>query len=238
MKLTREGLELIKAHEGLRLDAYKCPGGEWTIGYGHTSRAGAPEVTKGMTIDLGEAARILSRDLEKFCGFVEHAVKVELTPNQYSALVSFCFNVGPEQFKKSSVLKVVNAKQFDLVPARLALWNKADGKVMPGLVRRRADEGKLFMKEQANELTVEITPNMNVQPITGKPPLTSTTNMAAVAVGAAGATSTVAQVTTDFNVIKDNIGPNTFAIVLGAVILIGAAWIIYQRVLKSKEDGV
>lgn len=237
MKLTREGLELIKAHEGLRLEAYRCPGGEWTIGYGHTSRAGDPKVIKGMTIDTGEAQRILVRDLQKFCGFVEQAVKVPLTPNQYSALVSFCFNVGPENFKKSSVLKAVNSKQFDLVPARLALWNKADGKVLPGLVKRRADEGKLFMSD-TKTAAIEITPETVVTPQTGKPMLASTTNIAAVAVGAAGATSTAAQVTSDMNVIKENIGPETFALVLGAVMLIGLGWIVYQRWLKSKTEGV
>ena len=237
MKITREGLDLIKAHEGLRLEAYKCPGGEWTIGYGHTSLAGDPKVVRGMTIDTGEANSILVRDLQKFCGFVDSAVKVPLTPNQYSALVSFCFNVGPENFKGSSVLKMVNAKKFDLVPARLALWNKADGKVLPGLVRRRAEEGALFLSDSKTAL-VEMTPETVITPQVGKPVYASTTNIAAVAVGAAGATSTAAQVTSDMGVIKDNIGPNTFAIGLGVIILIGVAWIIYQRCLKSKQDGI
>jgi lysozyme len=145
MKINVAGLALIKAHEGRRLEAYKDPVGIWTIGYGHTSAAGAPKVSPGMKITEAEAERILRNDLAKFERAVADAVSVPLNDNQFSALVSFCFNVGPGGFRRSSVLRCVNDRQFDLVPGRLALWNKGGGKVLRGLVRRRMEEGELFM---------------------------------------------------------------------------------------------
>lgn len=161
MQLTHAGLELIKAHEGLRLKAYKCPAGVWTIGYGHTSAAGRPTVTPSFKITVEEAEAILRNDLKKFEDVVKRLVKVELTDNQFSALVSFVYNVGEGNFAKSSVLKALNSKQFDLVPSKLALWNKGNGKVLPGLVKRRAAEAALFMSDKDEEVihpSTEVTP--------------------------------------------------------------------------------
>ena len=235
MQITREGLELIKAHEGLRLKAYRCPAGVWTIGYGHTSAAGNPIVTPGMTIDKDEAERILRSDLTKFEAVVKKLVKVNLTPNQYSATVSFVYNVGETNFAKSSVLKVINSKQFDLVPAKLALWNKGGGKVLPGLVRRRAEEGALFASDGVDD---SVEPNTDVKPSTGKSAMSSTTNIAAGAVGVAGVTSTVAQVSDNMKSIKDNIGPEVFAYGLAAVVILGVIWIVMERIKKSRNEGV
>lgn len=235
MELTPEGLELIKDYEGLRTKAYKCPAGVWTIGYGHTSAAGAPEVKAGMEINKIEAENLLMRDLRSYEKAVKDAVKVDLSPSQYSALVSFCFNVGPAAFRKSSVLTAVNQKRFDLVPSRLALWNKGNGKVLPGLVKRRSAEGDLFMRPVIGP---DVEPSTKVTPTRGKPVLASTTNMAAAGMAVAGVTSTLAQVTGDLNTVKDNIGPNTFFLILGGIIVIGAVYIIYERFLKSKNEGV
>jgi lysozyme len=235
MQITREGLDMIKAHEGLRLKAYKCPSGVWTVGYGHTSAAGSPFVKPDMTIDEAEAERILRSDLAKFEAVVKRLVKVSLTNNQYSAIVSFVYNVGETNFAKSSVLKCINAKQFDLVPAKLALWNKGGGKVLKGLVRRRAEEGALFASHDADD---SVEPDTNVQPSTGKSAMSSTTNIAAGAVGVAGVTSTVAQVSDNMKSIKDNIGPEVFAYGLAAVVVIGVIWIVMERIKKSKNEGV
>lgn len=235
MQLTRAGLDLIKRHEGLRLTAYLCPAGKWTIGYGHTSAAGLPIVKKGMKIGQAEADRILLDDLKVFEAYVTNAVKVKLSPSQYSALVSFCYNVGPTYFNKSSVLKAVNTKRFDQVPSRLALWNMGGGRVLPGLVKRRADEGNLFMSGVIGE---DVYPSTQVTPVSGKPILASTTNLAAIGIGAAGATSTIAQITGDIGNIKDNIGAEMFTLILGAIIVLGAGYIVYQRYIKSKSEGV
>lgn len=235
MQLTSAGLELIKTHEGLRLKAYKCPSGVWTIGYGHTSAAGGLEVNEKTVITQAGAEHLLRLDLENFEDIVRKAVKVELTDNQFSALVSFVYNVGETNFRKSSVLSVVNQKRFDLVPAKLALWNKGGGKVLPGLVRRRADEAALFM---ANTEEAEVLPDTQVKAAVGKPVVTSTTNIAASAVGVAGLTGAAAQVSDHIQSIKEDVGPELFAYGIAAVVLIGVIWIIIERVKKSKNEGV
>jgi lysozyme len=148
--LNAAGLELIKAFEGLRFTAYRDAVGVWTIGYGHTDMTGKPpRVRAGLRITEGEAEEILRSDLEVYEDAVRAAVTVDLNDNQYSALVSFTYNVGPGNLLKSSVLARVNARRFDQVPARLMLWNRAGGKVLRGLTRRRAAEGELFMRAPA-----------------------------------------------------------------------------------------
>lgn len=148
-KLNKASMKLIKHFEGWRSKSYKDPAGIWTIGYGHTSAAGNPKVTRGMSITKAYGDQLLLRDLQQYAKVVDENVKVKLTENQFGALVSFCYNVGPSNFKKSSVLNRVNRKLFDQVPARLLLWNKAtvNGRLKPlrGLTRRRRAEGRLFM---------------------------------------------------------------------------------------------
>lgn len=145
-KLNKASMDLIKEFEGWRSEAYKDAVGVWTIGYGHTSMAGPPHVKRGMKISKAEGERMLLHDLQKYAKAVDEAVNVPLNDNQFGALVSFCYNVGPGNFRKSSVLKRVNAGLFSKVPTRLMLWNKAGGKVLRGLTRRRKAEADLFMK--------------------------------------------------------------------------------------------
>jgi lysozyme len=144
MKMTREGLDLIKAFEGFRSRAYRDAVGVWTIGYGHTSMAGKPEVKAGMEISRAEAEIILARDVDVFADGVRRHVRVVLNDQQFSALVSFAYNVGVGALAKSGVLAAANRGDFAAVPRRLALWNKAGGRVLPGLVKRRAAEAQLF----------------------------------------------------------------------------------------------
>jgi lysozyme len=145
MSVNDNGIELIKAFEGWRAKAYRDPVGIWTIGYGHTSMAGEPTVTAGLVITKQQGDEILRRDVALFARGVKKPLTVKLNDNQFSALVSFAYNVGLGAFKKSSVLKAVNTKNFDAVPSRLKLWNKAGYRVLPGLVRRRQAESDLFM---------------------------------------------------------------------------------------------
>jgi lysozyme len=144
MKMTDDGLALIKRWEGFRADAYRDAVGIWTIGYGHTSMAGEPQVNAGLHITPEEGEAILRRDVEQFARGVRDAVTVEISDTQFSALVSFAYNVGLGNFRGSSVLAAVNRKDFAAVPRRLQLWSKAGGRVLPGLVKRRADEAALF----------------------------------------------------------------------------------------------
>lgn len=144
MKITHEGLALIKEYEGFRSAAYRDSVGVWTIGYGHTAMAGPPDVKPGLKISDSEAEEILLRDVELFARGVRQLLTVTLTDQQFSALVSFAYNVGLGNFKTSSVRKAVNTNDLDAVGRRLQLWNKAGGRVLPGLVRRRAAEAALF----------------------------------------------------------------------------------------------
>jgi lysozyme len=149
MKINGAALDLIKSFEGWRSKAYRDAVGVWTIGYGHTSMAGEPQVRRGMVISEAEGEAILRRDVEKFAIGVAKAITRKVNDNQFGALVSFAYNVGLGGFRKSSVLTAVNSGQFDRVPHRLMLWNKAGGKVLPGLTRRRKAEGDLFMSPVA-----------------------------------------------------------------------------------------
>lgn len=148
-KLNQAGIDLIKSFEGWRSKAYVDPGtgGEpITIGYGHTTAAGPPSVHLGMTItpELGE--QILIRDLAGAIASVDKlAANKKLSDNAFSALVSFTFNLGQGNLAKSTLLKKVNAGDLQAAAAEFGKWNKAAGKVLPGLTKRRAAEAKLFL---------------------------------------------------------------------------------------------
>lgn len=149
MKTSDQGIALLKKHEGLRLSAYPDPatGGEpWTIGYGTTSRAGVGKVTKGMKITEAEAEDMLRRALVVFERGVVKALTRPPNQNQFDALVSFAYNVGVPAMSRSSVVRHFNNGDVEKAANSFAAWNKAAGKVMPGLTRRRAEERALFLK--------------------------------------------------------------------------------------------
>ena len=136
-----EGIELIKNYEGFRKDAYLCPSGIWTIGYGHTA------TTKpGMTITIREGELLLKRDLQIFEQAVNNLVKVSLTQNQFDTLVSFAYNVGVGAFSNSSLLKFLNRGHHKTAAKELHRWVRGSNGKLPGLVRRRKAEYELFTK--------------------------------------------------------------------------------------------
>ncbi|WP_019223004.1 lysozyme [Bartonella rattaustraliani] len=145
-KISTEALALIKQWEGLRLEAYEDSGGVWTIGYGHTSAAGAPTVHKDMQITEKEAEKILRQDLKKCESVVVKAVIVPLNDEQFAALVSFCYNVGITAFCKSTLLKKLNKGEYETIPTELQKWTRVGGKRIQGLVNRRAAEAGLWVK--------------------------------------------------------------------------------------------
>ena len=154
MKTNAAGIALIKEFEGKRLTAYPDPatgGKPWTIGYGATLG-----VKPGMTITEAEAEAFLRRDLVRFEAAVSDSVRVKLTGNQFSACVSLAFNVGSSAFSKSTLVKRINAGDIDGAAEQFARWNRAAGRVMPGLTQRRAAEAKLF--RTADGAPVAITP--------------------------------------------------------------------------------
>lgn len=141
-KVDALGLAKIKQWEGLKLTAYRDEGGVLTIGYGHTSAAGAPVVREGMKITEAEASRILRADLAKFEARVNALVKVPLTDNQFSALVAFDLNTGA--LHKSTLLKKLNKGDYAAVPKELMKWVNVKGKRSRGLVNRRSAEVGLW----------------------------------------------------------------------------------------------
>jgi lysozyme len=140
--MITQNKQAIKTAEGLRLTAYKDGGGVWTIGYGHTGA----DVREGLTIPLSEAERLLTRDLRVAEGHVNEAVKVKLTQNQFDALVSFVYNVGGGAFRSSTLLKLLNAGDYEGAANQLPRWNKDNGKVVNGLTNRRHEERELFLR--------------------------------------------------------------------------------------------
>lgn len=139
MKINEAGLNLIKDFEGCRLKAYLCPAGIWTIGYGHTQG-----VKPDMVINQLQAERFLKQDLKRFEDAVTSLVKVPITPNQFSALVSFAYNVGTGALYDSTLLRKLNKKDYKGAANEFLRWNKAGGKVLSGLTRRRLAEKDLF----------------------------------------------------------------------------------------------
>jgi len=132
--------ELIKSFEGLELEAYLCPANVWTIGYGHTKG-----VKEGDTVTKEEAEKLLDEDLAFFRNGVKRLVKVDLNENQFGALVSFAYNLGLGSLESSTLLKMLNAGDYEGAADQFLRWNKSGGKVMTGLVRRREAERAVFL---------------------------------------------------------------------------------------------
>lgn len=139
--INAAGLAIVKRSEGLRLKAYICPAGVLTIGYGSTG----PHVKPGMTITEDQAEGLLRSDLRRFEDGVAQLAKVA-TDNQYSAMVSFAFNVGLEALKTSTLLRKHNEGDYAGAKAEFGKWVRGGGKVLPGLVTRRSDEADLYAK--------------------------------------------------------------------------------------------
>lgn len=134
---------IIKTSEGCELTAYKCPADVWTIGYGHTG----DDVYEGLVISKEIAESLLESDLDTFSDNVNRLVVVELTQNQFDALVSLCYNIGAGNFGNSTLLKLLNQHDYDGASKEFNKWRKAGGKILKGLVRRREKETKLFLKK-------------------------------------------------------------------------------------------
>lgn len=139
MKTSNKGIELIKHFEGFKREPYLCPAGVWTIGYGTTQ--GITAKTKPITAQ--DATKLLQRDLEHFEKAVLRRVKVPLNQNQFDALVSFVYNLGESALLRSTLLRKLNAGEYQL-EAEFLRWVRANGKILAGLARRRQAESDLF----------------------------------------------------------------------------------------------
>lgn len=145
MKLDLKGRSFIFKEEGVKLKAYLCAAGVPTIGVGCTYYPDGRKVKLGDTITLQECNELFDDVVENFEAIVNREIKVPISQNQFNALVSFAFNIGIEGFRKSTLLKMINAKAGkDAISEQFARWNKAGGKVNAGLVGRRKRETLLY----------------------------------------------------------------------------------------------
>ncbi len=156
MKTSEHGINLIKRFEGLRLEAYKCSAGVWTIGYGYTLG-----VKQGDRITQEQAEQYLIDYIRNAEKQLNELIKVEVSQNQYDALMSLFYNIGYAQFASSTCLKRLNNKDYKGAAEALVWWNKAGGKILQGLVNRRDAEKELFLQNE-KEQAVNIVEKMNV----------------------------------------------------------------------------
>lgn len=136
MNISENGLNLVKQFEGCKLTTYRCPAGVLTIGWGHTAN-----VKPGQKITQEQADNLLKQDMKVYEKHVNTIVKIPLNQNQFDALVSFCYNCGSGNLKT-----LVNGRNVQQIANAIPLYNKSNGKVLNGLVRRRKAEQELFNK--------------------------------------------------------------------------------------------
>ncbi|MEG5818345.1 lysozyme [Enterobacter hormaechei] len=145
MQTSEKGIALIKQFEGCKLTAYQDSVGVWTIGYGWTQPVDGKPIRAGMTIKQETAERLLKTGLVSYESDVSRLVKVGLTQGQFDALVSFTYNLGARSLSTSTLLRKINAGDYAGAADEFLRWNKAGGKVLNGLTRRREAERALFL---------------------------------------------------------------------------------------------
>ena len=239
MKMSQNGIDkLLAPVEGCKLKAYLCPAKVWTIGYGHTVAAGHPDVVAGMTITQKQADAILAMDLVKFEAAVTEMVTVSLTQDQFDVLVDLAYNIGPGALKTSTLMKRVNAGDFDKVPEELMKWTKGGGKVLPGLVRRRHAEVALWNGSDHDQDEIRITPDI----VPARTMAQSKQGNAAIAVGGLASIGAVKDIVTQVQEAADTTSQVvslfqnvTFLILLAIMVIGGAIW--YWRKQNMERDG-
>ena len=146
-EINEEGLGIIKTYEGLELERYKCPGGVWTIGYGNTSNA-----MKFRKITKEQAEDFLQEDLHEVYRYLSLITRnIPLNGNQWSALVSFVFNIGIGAFINSTMLRKLKALDYEGASREFGKWVYSKGKKLDGLIKRRETERSLFLKEEVTD---------------------------------------------------------------------------------------
>ncbi|EGV0696149.1 lysozyme [Escherichia coli] len=145
MQTSDKGIALIKQFEGCKLTAYQDSVGVWTTGYGWTKPVDGKPIRAGMTINQETAERLLKTGLVSYESDVSRLVKVGLTQGQFDALVSFTYNLGARSLSTSTLLRKLNSGDYAGAADEFLRWNKAGGKVLNGLTRRREAERALFL---------------------------------------------------------------------------------------------
>jgi len=147
MHISKEGVALIKKFEGCELKAYVCPAGILTIAYGRTKN-----VKENDVCTYAQAEEWLEEELIEYEDYVKKLVKVSLDQSQFDALVCWTYNLGPTNLKKSTLLKLLNSGDYHTVPNQMKRWNKSNGEVLDGLIRRRESEAMLFQGQDWHEV--------------------------------------------------------------------------------------
>lgn len=220
MKTSARGIALIREFEGFSEVAYADVVNVWTIGYGFTKG-----VKPGDKMTRQQADERLAEELREYEEGIEQACSAPLNQNQFDALACFTWNVGIGGMKKSSVVRAHNRGDTEAAARAFSLWNKAGGKVYPGLVRRRAAEAALYLEPvgevQAMPQAVEAE----------KPMSASTINRASVIAGGTAAAASVSEVLNAVNSVKDGVeglGPWLVPALLAAVVGL-CGYIVWQR---------
>jgi len=145
MEVNKAGRDLIKQFEGCKLKAYQCSAGHWTVGWGLTFYPDGTKVKQGDVITQERADELFDYILEDFINQIKPLIKSLLSDNNFSAIVSFAYNVGVNNLRRSTLLRKVNANPKDpSISAEFKKWVRANGEVLKGLVRRREAEAKLY----------------------------------------------------------------------------------------------
>jgi lysozyme len=223
MKLPQEAIDLVKEFEGLRLDAYFDPAGVVTIGYGYTNRAGyGPGVKMGDKWTKKQAEEMLTLGLETFAAEVLPLLKQQPNPHQFGAFVSLAYNIGVPAFAKSTALKRWNAGDMMGCAEAMAWFNKAGGKVLRGLVRRREAEVALFLKDydEPRPPAPDVPRESVAQSTTVQASAVQIASGAGAGIAAVGALDGTAQLV---------------ALIFAGIVILAAAWVMRERIKKFAE---
>ncbi|WP_319205630.1 lysozyme [uncultured Ilyobacter sp.] len=144
--MNQAGYDLLKNSEGLKLEAYLCPAGKWTIGYGSTLYEDGSKVKEGDSITKERAENLMINLLSKYEKDVKKLIKVQLDDNQFSALVDFTYNVGTGNFRNSTLLRKINSGEMVGASKEFERWVYSNKVKLPGLIKRRKEEKALFLK--------------------------------------------------------------------------------------------
>jgi lysozyme len=231
MKVTQDGLELIKSFEGCKLIAYQDVGGVWTIGWGHTEG-----VKPGATITQAQADRLFEDAVATRALQLSALLTVVPSDAEFSALVSLAYNIGVGAFAKSTVLRLHNAGKRPEAAAAFSMWNKAGGRVRAGLTRRRAAEAAMYLTPSPGVAqTTRAAPDVKDPAAKAVNP---STLVAGVGASLAVAQQAVAQVSDIWEgLARFGVSPAVLFAVLGAASLAAVGWFVYEaRTRRSEGD--
>lgn len=229
-----EGVELIAISEGCRLSAYQCSAGVWTIGWGETLG-----VKQGMTWTQEQADEAFCRRLAEFTSNVSRLLQVKAIPQQLAAFVSLAYNIGVNAFAQSSALRLHNQGKCGESAAAIKLWNKAGGKVLAGLVTRRAKEAALYLSALITPDTPqELEPLPDADPTCDKPLEKSASMQAGAATVGAATLAGIAQVVQQVTTVPHSVGlVLKWSVPVLIVVALVAGCIVCYRAWKRRQDS-